>query len=68
MQMANFVEGNSNPFDLSRIQAEGWTAARKYLLSGDPGNVKAIAALNPYKAALERSRWYAGFNKAVEKM
>jgi hypothetical protein len=66
--MAKFAEGNSNAFDLSRIQAEGWTAARKYLISGDPGNVNAISALNPYKMALERSRWYAGFNNAVEKM
>ncbi len=66
--MEKFAEGNSNAFDLSRIQAEGWTAARKYLMSGDLGNEKAIAALNPHKMALERSRWYAGFNNPVEKM
>jgi len=65
--MKKLSEGNSNAFDLSRIQAEGWNAARKYLASGNPGDVKAIAALNPYRAPLERSRWYTGFNTAVER-
>ncbi|HEY1710876.1 MAG TPA: hypothetical protein VGG10_21610 [Rhizomicrobium sp.] len=58
----------SNGFELSRIQAEGWNAARKYLASGDPGDVKKIAALNPYKMPLERSRWYTGFNSAIQSL
>ncbi|HEY1708663.1 MAG TPA: hypothetical protein VGG10_10400 [Rhizomicrobium sp.] len=55
----------SNGFELSRIQAEGWNAARKYLASGEPDDVQKIAALNPYRAPLERARWYTGFNNAM---
>jgi hypothetical protein len=58
----------SSAFDLSRIQAEGWNAARKYLASGDPGDAKKIAALNPYRGPIERARWYTGFNSAVSAM
>jgi hypothetical protein len=55
-------------FALSRIQAEGWNAARKYLAGGDPRDTKKIASLNPHKAPLERARWFTGFNNAVEKL
>jgi hypothetical protein len=61
------MEGNS-AFGLSRIQAEGWNAARKFLRGGDPGDAKTIAALNPYSSNPEKDRWYAGFNSAVEKL
>jgi hypothetical protein len=54
-------------FQLSRIQAEGWNAAQKYLVSGRAGDDKAIAALNPHKGEEERARWFAGFNNAREK-
>jgi hypothetical protein len=50
-------------FQLSRVQAEGWNAARKYLLS-DMDAAK-IAALNPYKTAPEKARWHTGFTGAL---
>jgi len=46
-----------SPFALSRIQAEGWNAARKYLAGGDPDDAGKIAALNPYRTPVERARW-----------
>jgi hypothetical protein len=55
-------------FELSRVRAEGWNAARKYLQGGDPADAKKIAALNPYRAPLQRASWYTGFNEAVEKL
>ncbi len=55
-----------NAYALSRIHAEGWSAARKYLTGKDPGDAK-IAALNPYKAAPERERWTAGFTAALNR-
>jgi hypothetical protein len=70
--MQNKTQENSTKddtgFRMSRIQAEGWNAALNYLVSGNPGDQKKIAALNPYRTDLERSSWYAGFNKAVEKL
>ena len=55
-------------FRLSRIQAEGWAAARKYLVAGDPFDDKKIAALNPHKVEAERVRWFAGFNSALDRI
>jgi hypothetical protein len=55
-------------FRLSRIQAEGWAAARKYLSSGGTGDEQEIAALNPHRTDTERARWYAGFNSAIDKV
>jgi len=55
-------------FRLSRIQAEGWAAARKYLLGGGTGDQQEIAALNPHRAEAERARWYAGFNSAIDRL
>jgi hypothetical protein len=55
-------------FRLSRIQAEGWSAARIYLRRGDPFDDKAIAALNPHKTEAERARWFTGFANAVDKL
>jgi hypothetical protein len=54
----------NNAFRLSRIQAEGWNTARKFLLS-DLDETK-IAALNPYKEASEKARWHTGFTGALE--
>ena len=42
-------------FRLSRIQAQGWNAARQ---SG------ATEQINPWPAEPERSRWQAGFASA----
>lgn len=55
-------------FRLSRIQAEGWAAARKYVLDGGIRDEKTIAALNPHRTDEERARWYAGFNSAIDRM
>ena len=55
-------------FRLSRIRAEGWKAAQIYLVSGNPGDDKKIAALNPYRTELERQQWYTGFNSALERL
>ena len=54
-------------FRMSRIRAEGWKAALVYLASGDPGDEKKIAALNPHRAETERRQWFVGFNNALER-
>jgi hypothetical protein len=59
---SNVME-NDNAFRLSRIQAEGWNAARKFLID-DIDDAK-IAALNPYSGA-EKARWHTGFTGALE--
>ena len=53
-------------FRLSRIQAEGWNAARRIPVSqlGEI-DVKSIEELNPYSAKSQRLRWSAGFNNAL---
>jgi hypothetical protein len=53
-------------FRLSRIQAEGWNAARRIPVS-DLSELKAeaIDALNPYSKDFERIRWRAGFDGAL---
>lgn len=53
-------------FRLSRIQAEGWNAARRMPASHlEDLNAEAIEALNPYSKDSERIRWTAGFNNAL---
>jgi len=54
-------------FRLSRIEAEGWNAARRVPLAvlGQLDGAK-IAALNPYKRGAEHLRWNAGFASALE--
>lgn len=44
-------------FQLSRIYAQGWNAART-------GRAKQDAARNPYAADPERTRWLEGFAAA----
>ncbi len=53
-------------YRLSRIQAEGWKAARA-LPPGEPSDLPPaeIEARNPYPADPERSRWHAGFTSAL---
>lgn len=46
---------------LSRIQAQGWNAARKAPMTID-GRLPKPA--NPYPAEPDRSRWQAGFDSA----
>ena len=55
-------------FKLSRIHAEGWNAARKYLVSGNPSDEEKIAALNPHQTETERARWFVGFNSARDRL
>jgi len=53
-------------FRLSRIQAEGWNAARRIPASqlGEI-DVKIVEELNPYSTQAQRTRWSAGFNNAL---
>ena len=53
-------------FELSRIYAQGWNAANR-LSSGETSeaDVKNMAALNPYTADPERTRWNEGFAGAL---
>lgn len=55
-----------NGFQLSRIQAEGWKAARS-LSASDLAELddRKIDALNPYSKNSERLRWRAGFDNAL---
>lgn len=46
---------------LSRIQAQGWNAARKARMTSD-GRPPKVA--NPYTSEPDRSRWQAGFDNA----
>ena len=53
-------------FRLSRIEAEGWNAARRVPLAalGQLDGAK-IATLNPYRDGSEQARWNAGFANAL---
>jgi len=53
-------------FRLSRIYAEGWNRAQE-LSANESGDLDLwrVAALNPYAAEPERSRWSEGFKKAL---
>jgi hypothetical protein len=51
-------------FALSRIQAEGWSAGRAVGSAG-PAGVARAKRRNPYKTAIERARWCAGFDAAL---
>jgi len=52
-------------YRLSRIQAEGWKAARSLSANGLADLKPAeIDARNPYPADPERARWRAGFTDA----
>jgi hypothetical protein len=58
---------NTTAFQLSRVEAQGWNAARRLLMAGAsrPGSDR-IAKLNPYAEGLERARWALGFKKAFD--
>jgi hypothetical protein len=55
-------------FKLSRIYAEGWNMA-KALPADESADIQLdrVAALNPYAAEPERSRWDEGFSNALER-
>lgn len=54
-------------FALSRVEAAGWNAARKYIAGGNSRDEDKIARLNPYRTDVERARWYAGFSRALDR-
>lgn len=53
-------------YRLSRVQAEGWNAARK-IPAGDLASLDAAKtdALNPHETDPERARWLEGFKSAI---
>jgi len=57
----------TDAFRLSRIQAEGWNAARRLPAShlAEMDHEK-VDALNPYSTKSERIRWNAGFQGALD--
>ena len=59
----------NDDFRLSRIEAEGWSAAQRYMADEEvrPDDIR-VADFNPYGGGAARSRWAAGFRKAVVAM
>jgi hypothetical protein len=56
---------NQRDFQLSRVYAEDWNAARRFVCKA--GDYPAtIPAANPYDTEPERARWNEGFAKAQE--
>jgi hypothetical protein len=54
-------------FRLSRIEAEGWNAARRVPVARLAQlDAAKIAKLNPYMHDPEQMRWNAGFESAIE--
>jgi len=57
---------SNEAFRLSRIYAEGWNKAQELSVNeSDDLDLWRVAALNPYGAEPERSRWSEGFKKAI---
>jgi len=57
----------NSPFRLSRIQAEGWKAARGLPLIGrETFSAAKIDRINSYSTVPERRRWAEGFASALE--
>jgi hypothetical protein len=57
-------------FRLSRIEAEGWNAAQRYMAdqTDKTDDDIRVADFNPYGGGAARSRWAAGFRRAVAAM
>ncbi len=57
----------SDAYRLSRVQAEGWNAARS-LPPSDLADIDAatVHSLNPYRSDPEKARWVAGFYGAFK--
>lgn len=51
-------------FQRSRIYAQGWNAARAWLLKDHAAKAKAVA--NPYTSEPQQSRWAEGYAGALE--
>jgi len=62
-RMSEIIEKMSFPY--SRIYAQGWNVARRSSLKG-AGELKKLAASNPYKTDHERARWAEGFSRGAE--
>ena len=57
---------SGEPFRLSRIEAEGWNAARRVPLAVLAQlDSEKITVLNPYVHDPEQTRWNAGFANAL---
>jgi hypothetical protein len=55
-----------NDFRLSRIEAEGWNAAHRYMIEETTAPDEfQTSDLNPYRADPARGRWLVGFRHAV---
>jgi len=56
----------NDDFRMSRVEAEGWNAAQRYMVdqTGRPDDIR-IADFNPYVGDLARSRWAVGFREAL---
>jgi len=56
----------NDDFRMSRVEAEGWNAAQRYMVDqeGPPDDIR-IADFNPYRGDPARGRWAAGFRKAL---
>ena len=59
------TEANDD-FRMSRVEAEGWNAAQRYMVdqTGTPDDTR-IADFNPYRGDPARARWAVGFRKAL---
>jgi hypothetical protein len=58
--------GADQAYRLSRVQAEGWNAAKRAASKApDISDSAKIDSLNPYPADPERARWKAGFAYAL---
>ena len=55
----------STPFQLSRIYASGWTAARQCTADSSTEIDSLASSLNPYPSPDERNRWSQGFRDAA---
>ncbi|HEY3777918.1 MAG TPA: hypothetical protein VGL35_07655 [Rhizomicrobium sp.] len=57
---------SGDAFRLSRIEAEGWNAARRVPLAAlSQLDSEKITALNPYTSDPEQARWNTGFANAL---
>jgi hypothetical protein len=58
-----------NAFQLSRIYAQGWNAAKKLLADGNSGTDESQSrTLNPYRSTQEAARWTAGFEESLRSL
>lgn len=55
-------------FQLSRVFAKGWAAARVLSAQSDVQDIdKSAEALNPYPSDPEKARWREGFLEALSR-